>query len=107
MGQLFEAVMMICFGLSWPSAVRKSWVSRTARGKSMLFECLILSGYICGIIGKIVTHNVNYVLILYVINLAVVSVDFMLLLRNMGLDRAADRAAALEMAKEENASGEN
>jgi hypothetical protein len=94
MGQLFEAAMMICFGLSWPSAVRKSWVSRTARGKSLLFECLILTGYICGIVGKILTGNVNYVLILYVINLAVVSVDFVLLLRNMSLDKEADRAAA-------------
>jgi hypothetical protein len=69
-------------------------VSRTARGKSLLFECLILTGYICGIVGKILTGNVNYVLILYVINLAVVSVDFVLLLRNMSLDKEADRAAA-------------
>ena len=79
----FNNTMMICFGLSWPSAVRKSWVSRTARGKSLLFECLILAGYICGIAGKVFTGNVNYVLILYVINLTVVSADFVLLLRNM------------------------
>ena len=26
---LMEAVMILCFGLSWPISIRKSWVSRT------------------------------------------------------------------------------
>ena len=36
---LMEAVMILCFGLSWPISIRKSWVSRTAKGKSLFFEC--------------------------------------------------------------------
>ena len=38
---LMEAVMILCFGLSWPISIRKSWVSRTAKGKSLFFECFI------------------------------------------------------------------
>lgn len=90
MGEVFEAGMMICFGLSWPSSVRKAWVSKTAKGKSLLFECLIILGYIMGIAGKIMTHNISYVLIFYVINLVVVSIDFILFIRNMRLDKLAD-----------------
>ena len=33
---LMEAVMILCFGLSWPISIRKSWVSRTAKGKDRL-----------------------------------------------------------------------
>ena len=41
---LMEAVMILCFGLSWPISIRKSWVSRTAKGKSLFFECFIWIG---------------------------------------------------------------
>ena len=38
---LMEAVMILCFGLSWPISIRKSWVSRTAKGKSLFFRLCI------------------------------------------------------------------
>lgn len=41
MAELFETVMVVCFGASWPLSLYKSVTSRTARGKSLLFECLI------------------------------------------------------------------
>ena len=31
---LFEALTIFCFGLSWPISIRKSYISRTAKGKS-------------------------------------------------------------------------
>ena len=34
---LCETLMIICFGLSWPLSVYKSWKSRTAKGKSLQF----------------------------------------------------------------------
>ena len=49
---LMEAVMILCFGLSWPISIRKSWVSRTAKGKSLFFECFIWIGYVFGIARK-------------------------------------------------------
>ena len=30
---LLEALMILCFGLSWPLSIYKSWTSRTAKGK--------------------------------------------------------------------------
>ena len=39
---LMEAVMILCFGLSWPISIRKSWVSRTAKGKSLYLDRLCI-----------------------------------------------------------------
>ena len=96
MAQIFEVLMIICFGVSWPFNIAKSWKAKTARGKSLLFEVCILVGYICGIAGKFITGNVTYVLIAYVINVVMVTVDILLTLRNMALDKLADRKAAKE-----------
>ncbi len=87
MGEVFEMIMMICFGLSWPLSVYKSYKSRTAKGKSLLFEVFIVIGYISGIIGKIITGNITYVCVFYLINIAMVSIDIGLYFRNVRLDR--------------------
>ncbi len=91
MGEIFEAAMVICFGLSWPLSVYKSWRSRTTKGKSLLFEVFIWIGYVCGIAGKIITHNITYVFIFYILNIVMVSIDLALYVRNARLDRAEDR----------------
>ena len=101
MAQIFEVLMIICFGVSWPFNIAKSWKAKTARGKSLLFEVCILVGYICGIAGKFITGNVTYVLIAYVINVVMVLIDILLTLRNMALDKLADRKAAKEAAEKE------
>ena len=100
MEQIFEVLMIVCFGVSWPFNIAKSWKAKTARGKSLLFEVCILVGYICGIAGKFITGNVTYVLIAYLINVVMVTVDILLTLRNMALDKLADRKAAKELEKE-------
>lgn len=91
LSQIFEAGMVICFGLSWPISVYKAWKSRTAKGKSLLFEVFIWFGYISGIAGKIITGNITYVFIFYIINLVMVSADLCLYIRNSRLDKAAER----------------
>lgn len=91
MGEIFEAAMVICFGLSWPLSVYKAWKSRTTKGKSLLFEVFIWIGYVCGILGKIMTHNITYVFIFYILNIVMVSIDLALYARNARLDRARDR----------------
>jgi hypothetical protein len=85
--QFFEAAMIICFGLSWPLSVRKSWRSRTTKGKSLFFEIFILAGYLCGIAGKIITHNITYVLVFYILNTVMVMIDLGLYYRNSRLDK--------------------
>lgn len=91
MAQLFEAIMVICFGLSWPLSVYKSWKSRTAKGKSLLFEIFIWIGYVFGIVGKIITGNITYVFVFYVINVLMVSIDIIFFMRNRKLDALASR----------------
>ena len=36
--QLCEIGMLVAFGFSWPFNIIKSWRSRTAKGKSVIFE---------------------------------------------------------------------
>ena len=99
MGQIFEVLMLICFGISWPFNISKSWKSRTAKGKSLQFELCIVVGYLCGIAGKFVGGNVTYVVAIYVLDVTMVCIDIVLTLRNMALDRAAEKKLAKEMAK--------
>jgi bacteriorhodopsin len=91
MGQLFEALMVISFGVSWPANIIKSYRARTARGKSILFLTLVLIGYACGIAAKILSGAVNYVFVFYLLNFLMVSADICLYFRNRALDRPAVR----------------
>lgn len=93
MVEIFETIMLICFGLSWPINAMKSYKSRTAKGKSVLFEVAILLGYFSGIAGKIVGGNITYVLALYILNTCMVLLDLALVMRNIRLDKIADGQA--------------
>ena len=98
MAQFLEVMMLICFGLSWPFNIVKSWKSRTARGKSLLFECCVIVGYCCGLAGKIISGNITYVVAVYVLDILMVSTDLVLTIHNVFLDRGADRKAKKEAA---------
>ncbi|MEG0979215.1 MAG: hypothetical protein RR343_00815 [Oscillospiraceae bacterium] len=91
MPELFEAIMVISFGVSWPISIAKSYTSRTAKGKSVAFLFLILFGYVCGIISKILADNITYVFIFYVLNLVLVSIDLILYFRNAKLDKQSSK----------------
>ncbi len=99
MTDLLEALMILCFGLSWPISIRKSWVSRTAKGKSLFFEFFIWIGYVFGIIRKFMLWNaatspLDWLFYLswafYVLNLLEITVDMGLYFRNRNLDKAAE-----------------
>ena len=86
--ELFEIIMIVCFGFSWPMNVIKSYRARTTKGKSLPFLLLIITGYVFGIIGKLIGGSFKwYVLFFYVLNLAMVSVDLALYVRNYRLDK--------------------
>ena len=87
MPQILEAVMMVCFGLSWPVSILRSWRARTARGKSLLFLCGIAVGYAVGIAAKLISGQINYVLVFYMLNLLMVCADIALYFRNRAIDR--------------------
>lgn len=91
---IFEAIMMFCFGLSWPISVYKSIKSRSTKGKSVVFLFAILIGYIAGITGKIVGHfngvDINYTFALYVINFTIVTTDVVLYFINRRREKALE-----------------
>ena len=89
MGMLFETVMLVCFGLSWPINVVKAYKARTAKSTSLPFLLLIITGYLGGIAAKIVNGQINYVLIVYLINLSIVLLNLVVYIRNVSLDNRA------------------
>lgn len=86
---IFELGMLICFGVSWPISILKTYRSRTTKGKSVIFSVIIQLGYICGIINKIL-NGTDFVLYLYIFNLLMVFTDMMLWFRNRRLERAEE-----------------
>ena len=95
MAQVFETIMLLCFGASWPFNITQSLRSRTAKGKSIYFEICIIVGYVCGVIGKFIGGNITYVIAVYLLDICMVSIDLALTLRN----RRRDRQRELEEAK--------
>ena len=87
MGAMFESIMLICFGLSWPLNVIKAYKARTTQGTSLPFILLIVTGYIAGIIAKVISRQLNYVLIVYLLNLAIVSLNVVVYFRNLSFDK--------------------
>jgi hypothetical protein len=82
-GQWFEAVMMICFGVSWPVAIYKTLRTRRTEGKSLLFLLLILVGYLAGITAKFIIAAQSrswpsWVTLLYAANAIMVAVEIFL-----------------------------
>lgn len=85
---IFEAGMLLCFGAAWPLSIYKSLTSKSTKGKSFSFLLVIIFGYICGIINKIL-YNPDLILYLYIINIAMVSTDCVLYLRNKKREQQA------------------
>ena len=87
--EILEILMVVCFGCSWPMNVRKSYLARTTKGKSLGFLIMICIGYVCGIASKIVGGTYKwYVMFFYVLNLCMVLLDVAMYARNYRLDQA-------------------
>ena len=73
---IFEAIMMICFGASWPASIHETVKVKNPAGKSMIFLWLVEIGYISGIIYKL--HRPDWVIALYCLNALMVATDLFL-----------------------------
>lgn len=99
--ELMEAFTILCFGLSWPISIRKSLISKTAKGKSLFFEVFLLVGYAFGIFRKLIQLTVLGVtgaifflsFFFYVLNFIEISIDVALYFRNCKYDKLAEQAA--------------
>ena len=94
MAEILEIIMIVSFGISWPMNVIKSYKARTTKGKSLWFILLILFGYVAGITSKFVNveymanfGNKWYVLVFYILNFVMVSIDLGMYIRNYNLDK--------------------
>ena len=93
MASIFETIMLICFAVSWPFNIAKAWKSRTAKGISPIFLSCVIFGYLMGIAAKVVSGNINYVLIVYVLNTLIVAANLAVYFRNLALDKKAEALA--------------
>lgn len=94
MPEIFETIMLICFGCSWPISAYKSYKSGTAKSTSMPFILLIMTGYVAGILAKILSGNFTYVFAVYILNFITVSSNLVVYFINKKKDRLADAASA-------------
>ncbi len=92
MAELLESTMLVCFGLSWPMNLSKNIKAKSAKTMSLQFILLIIAGYIAGICAKFYNHKFNYVLVVYLLNLVVVSANLVVYFINLHYDRQAQKA---------------
>jgi hypothetical protein len=91
MVQLFESLMLISFGVSWPFSIVKSFRAKTTKGKSLFFLLIVIFGYICGITSKLISGNITYVLVFYIVDMLMVTTDLLIYIRNSKLDKLAEQ----------------
>ncbi|NLV35510.1 MAG: hypothetical protein GXY17_02405 [Clostridiaceae bacterium] len=82
---VFEIIMLLCFGMAWPFSIYKSYTSKQTQGKSVVFLIVIVIGYLSGIIHKLI-YSRDWVVLLYILNLLMVSADIALFFRNSRLE---------------------
>lgn len=71
---IFEIIMLVCFGISWPISIIKAVRTKVVAGKSPLFMSIVIMGYASGIVHKIL-YSMDWVILLYFLNLLLVAVD--------------------------------
>ena len=89
LAEILETLMILSFGISWPINLAKAFRSRSTGGKSILFDYLIGTGYVCGILSKFLSHNFSLAFWFYFPNLIMVTLDIILYYRNKKLEAAA------------------
>ncbi len=70
----FEFGMLFCFGFSWPFSIAKALRTKEVRGKSPLFMCIVIIGYLLGITHKLLNSR-DWVIIVYFIDILLVATD--------------------------------
>lgn len=94
MADIFEVMMVVCFGVSWPLNIIKLWRSRTTKGTSVLFYYFIAIGYLFGLGSKAAKLSAGiatpgYVWFFYVLNTLMVITGIVIYYRNAALVRRA------------------
>lgn len=85
-----------CWFLSEPPGhLILSSPAKTAKGKSLLFEVIVVFGYTVGLLGKLITWNRTgvwaYSIWFYIADIVMVLTDMGLYFRNTALDHKVER----------------
>ena len=86
---VFEIIMPVCLGMSWPISIAKALRTKVVSGKSPLFIGIICVGYICGLVHKLL-YSMDWVIALYALNLMLVATDLVLYFRYLPRERTSD-----------------
>ena len=82
---IFEAIMIFCFGISWPFAVARTLRTRNVAGVSIVFLWFVFAGYVAGILFKLsdwaAAGHPSPVMALYLFNFMVVGIEVVLYYR--------------------------
>ena len=84
---VFELGMLVCFGAAWPASIIKSFKSRSTSGKSLFFLIILFTGYILGILHKLI-YRYDFVIFMYILNALMVFTDIMLYFRNKRIENS-------------------
>jgi hypothetical protein len=77
---IFEVMMLVCFGISWPISIAKTLRTRVVTGKSPAFMLIVILGYLSGVVHKLL-YSRDWVILLYALNLVLVAIDMALYFR--------------------------
>lgn len=77
---IFEIVMLLCFGCSWPFAITKTIRTQSVEGLSIWFISLVFIGYLAGIFYKLIAHF-DSIIWLYIINGSLIFTQILLYFR--------------------------
>lgn len=91
LASLLETLMIVGFGVSWPLSILRSYRSRSTKGKSLMFMCFILGGYLCGIASKCISQTYNLAFYFYFPNVIMVTTDIILYFRNKRIEAAEEK----------------
>lgn len=88
LADIFETIMILSFGISWPLSIMRSYKSRSTKGKSIMFSIFIAIGYLCGITSKIMSGTHNLAFYFYFPNIIMVTTDICLYFRNRKIEKS-------------------
>ena len=75
MSEIFEALMLLAFGASWPAQIIKTIRVKNPVGKSFVFLYLVQAGYLAGIAAKLSAGKITWVIWLYFLDFIMVATD--------------------------------
>jgi len=78
LAEILEFMMLFLFGFSWPFAIARTYRAKRVDGKSPAFEMIVIVGYLCGIVSHLVSGRGLWVIVVYCVDIALVSTDLAL-----------------------------